>query len=275
MIAQWLHRIVGAACTIGALAACQQNPVTGRSQFMIVSEEQAQTASVQAYTKTVSEAQSKRRLDTNAARTERVRAITNQLVGRAQVLAPSTAGWAWELHVIEDANVNAWCMPGGKMAVYSGLIDRLQPSDDELAQVIGHEISHALLGHGRERMSRAIATNVALQVGSIAAGVNLTGLESVAMVALELPNSRGAELEADKVGIELAARAGFHPEAAVTLWQKMAQLNSGARTPQWLSTHPSDAARLAQLRSLVPQMMPHYEASRGERAGKPRVRARD
>ena len=277
MASKWLHRIIGGLLAISALAGCQENPVTGRSQFMIVSEEQAQTASIQAYAKTVSDAQGKRRLDTNAARTARVLAITNQLVTQARVLTPSTAGWGWEMHVIDDPNVNAWCMPGGKMAVYTGLLERLAPSDDELAQVIGHEISHALLQHGRERMSRAVATNVALQVGSIAAGVNLTGLESVAMVALELPNSRGAELEADRLGIELAAKSGYHPEAAVTLWQKMAQASSGARSPQWLSTHPSDETRTAQLRTLVPQMMPYYEATRSDarRPAKSVPRGRD
>jgi predicted Zn-dependent protease len=173
---------------------------------------------------------------------------------------PASRSWAWEVHVIDNADVNAWCMPGGKMAVYTGLLDRLAPSDDELGQVIAHEISHALLQHGRERMSRAVATNVALQVGSIATGVNLSGLESVAMIALELPNSRGAELEADRLGIELAAKSGFHPQAAVTLWQKMAQL-AGARPPQWLSTHPSDDARTSNLRALVPQMMPYYQTA--------------
>ena len=264
MAGKWLHRIVGGLLAISVLAGCQENPVTGRSQFMIVSEEQAQSASVQAYAKTVADAQGKRRLDTNAARTARVRAITSQLVGQAKALAPNTAGWTWEMHVIDDPNVNAWCMPGGKMAVYTGLIDRLAPSDDELAQVIGHEISHAMLQHGREQMSRAIATNVALQVGSVAAGVNLTGLESVAMVALELPNSRSSELEADRLGIELAAKSGYHPGAAVTLWQKMAQVSGGAQPPQWLSTHPSDATRIANLQSLVPQMMPYYEATRGD-----------
>jgi predicted Zn-dependent protease len=277
MSTTWQHRSVGILVALAALLGCEQNPVTGRSQLMIVSEEQAQAASVQAYAKTVADAQIKRRLDTNAARTARVRGITDQLVAQAKTLMPGTAGWAWEMHVIDDPNVNAWCMPGGKMAVYTGLIDRLAPSDDELAQVIGHEISHALLQHGRERMSRAVATNMALQVGSVAAGVDLTGLETVAMVALELPNSRGAELEADKVGIELAAKAGYDPQAAVTLWQKMSQLSAGARTPQWLSTHPSDETRIAQLRALVPQMMPYYEATRGgtRRPVKPPVRQRD
>lgn len=243
------------------LTGCETNPVTGRTQVMIVSEEQAQSASTQAYAKTVSDAQSKRKLDSSGARTARVRAITERLVAQAQRVVPESATWKWEVHVIDDPSVNAWCMPGGKMAVYTGLINKLSPTDDELAQVMGHEISHALLQHGRERMSRAVATNAALQIGSIASGVNLTGLESVAMIALELPNSRTAETEADRVGIEIAARAGFNPNAAVSLWQKMAQLGGGSGTPQWLSTHPSDETRIANLKALVPTMMPHYQAA--------------
>jgi len=253
----WKYALQYALLAASLLTGCQQNPVTGRTQFLIVSEQQAQAASAQAYVKTVTEARSKQRLDSNWQRTARVRKITDRLVGQAVVLLPASAAWTWQVHVIDDPNVNAWCMPGGKMAVYTGLIERLAPSDDELAQVIGHEISHALLQHGRERMSRAVATSMALQVGSIASGVNLTGLESVAMVALELPNSRDAELEADRLGIELAAKSGFHPNAAVSLWQKMSRLG-GPKPPQLLSTHPSDESRIANLRSLVPTMMPYY-----------------
>lgn len=247
------------------LGGCHTNPVTGRQQLMIVSEQEAQSASAQAYAKTVGAAQIQRKLDTQPARTNRVKAITQRLVDQAVRIVPASAQWAWQVHVIDDASVNAWCMPGGKMAVYTGLITRLNVTDDELAQVIGHEISHALLQHGRERMSRAVATNVGLQVGSIATGVDLTGLESVAMIALELPNSRTAETEADVLGMEIAARAGFHPNAAVTLWQKMAQVSGNARTPEWLSTHPSDQARIANLQALVPKMLPHYQAATGRR----------
>ena len=245
------------------LSGCETNPVTGRTQVMIVSEEQAQSASAQAYAKTVTDAQGKRKLDTNSARTARVRGITERLIAQAGRILPASANWQWQMHVIDDDSVNAWCMPGGKMAVYTGLINKLSPTDDELAQVIGHEISHALLQHGRERMSRAVATNVGLQIGSIASGVDLTGLESVAMVALELPNSRTGETEADRVGIEIAARAGYNPNAAVSLWQKMSRLG-GAKPPQWLSTHPSDEARIANLQKLVPTMMPLYQAAKGD-----------
>jgi predicted Zn-dependent protease len=148
------------------------------------------------------------------------------------------------------------------MAVYTGLLDKIKPTDDELAQVMAHEISHALLQHGRERMSRAVATNAALTVGSVATGVNLSGLENVAMVALELPNSRTGETEADRLGIEIAARAGYNPNAAISLWQKMAKLSGGSGGPEWLSTHPSDQTRIANLQQLVPKMTPLYQAAR-------------
>jgi predicted Zn-dependent protease len=249
------------------LPGCQTNPVTGRTQVMIVSEEQAESASVQAYAKTVGDARVQRKLDTNAARTARVQAITQRLVAQAVRVVPASAKWSWQVHVIDTDDVNAWCMPGGKMAIYTGLISKLNATDEELAQVMGHEISHALLQHGRERMSRAVATNVGLQIGSIATGVDLSGMETVAMVALELPNSRTAETEADVLGIEIAARAGYNPNAAVTLWQKMAQLG-GSKPPQWLSTHPSDQARIDNLRALVPKMMPLYQAASGNPASR-------
>jgi len=248
------------------IAGCETNPVTGRKQVMLVSENQAQEASAQAYAKTVSQARGQRKLDTNSARTARVQQITSRLVNQAIRVVPESADWKWEMHVIEDPNINAWCMPGGKMAVYTGLIDKINPSDDELAQVIGHEISHALLQHGRERMSRAVATNAALAIGSVASGVNLTGLENVAMVALELPNSRTAETESDKLGIEIAARAGYDPNAAITLWQKMARASGGGGGPEWLSTHPSDETRIANLKKIIPSVMPFYVASTGSGA---------
>jgi predicted Zn-dependent protease len=255
----------------GLVAGCETNPVTGRSQVMIVSEDQAQSASIQAYSKTVSQARSQRKLDTDSARSARVQQITSRLVAQAVRVVPESANWKWEVHVLNDPSVNAWCMPGGKMAVYTGLLQKLNPTDDELAQVLGHEISHALLQHGRERMSRAVATNAALAIGSVASGVNLSGLENVAMVALELPNSRTAETEADRLGIEIAARAGFNPNAAVSLWQKMAKASGGGDGPEWLSTHPSDERRIANLQQLIPTMMPLYQAA--SRRGENRARS--
>ena len=136
-------------------------------------------------------------------------------------------GWKWEENVIEMLEVNAWAMPGGKMAVYSGIIEKLQLTDDELAAIMGHEIAHALREHSRERASRQAATGVALSVAGAVLGVGDTGVNLANMVAnvtLNLPNSRTQETEADRIGVELAARAGYNPAAAVTLWEKMAKV---------------------------------------------------
>jgi predicted Zn-dependent protease len=244
-----------------ALPGCQQNPVSGRTQFVLVSEEQAQASSAQAYTQTLADAQKKGKLSTNAALNARVKRITDRLIAQATVMYPPSKDWKWSVAVLDEPELNAWCMPGGKMAIYTGIINKLALSDDEIAQIMGHEISHALLGHGRERMSRALATQAGLQLGSIAAGADLTGLAPIADIALTLPNSRTSETEADRYGIELAARAGYNPRAAVSLWEKMAS-TGGGQPPQFLSTHPSPANRIQALTALVPQMQPLYEKAR-------------
>ncbi|MEQ8662089.1 MAG: M48 family metallopeptidase, partial [Gammaproteobacteria bacterium] len=156
-----------------------------------------------------------------------------------------------------------WAMAGGKMALYTGLVEQLEPSDDELAQVLAHELAHALAKHSVEKMSVAAATNVGVQTIGVATGSGLAmqGSALLAALALSLPNSRSMESEADQIGIELAARAGYDPRAAVTLWEKMGALGSRGQ-PQFLSTHPHPETRQAALAALVPQMMPLYEQAR-------------
>jgi predicted Zn-dependent protease len=157
-------------------------------------------------------------------------------------------------------------MAGGKMALYTGLVEKIKPSDDELAQVLGHEIAHALAKHSAEQMSVAMASQVGVLAVGIAAenkGLALTGASLAAALAIQMPNSRAAESEADRIGIELAAKAGYNPRAAVTLWQKMAKVG-GKGPPEFLSTHPAPGNREKNLASLIPQMMPYYE-QKGER----------
>ncbi len=243
------------------LAGCQQNPVSGRKQLVLVSEEQAQASSATAYAQTLSEAQKKGKLSTDAALNARVKRITDKLVVQAGGMYAPSRDWKWSVAVIDEPTLNAWCMPGGKMAIYTGIIEKLKLSDDEIAQIMGHEIAHALLGHGRERMSRALAMQGSMVLGSIVAGQDLSALGPVADIALTLPNSRTGESEADRYGIELAARAGYDPRAAVRLWEKMSAA-SGNGPPQFLSTHPSPDNRIQALNALVPQMMPIYEKSR-------------
>ncbi len=256
------------ALSIVLLTACTTSP-TGRSQLMLVSESQAIAASKTAYAETLRPFAKEGKLDNDAALKRRVERITARLVAQAVRMRPETRNWDWSVAVIDDPEtVNAWCMAGGKMAIYTGLIQQLEPSDDELAQVMGHEIAHALAKHQAEKMSVSLAS----QLGVLAAGVIgaattdrpglvLTGAAAAAALAIELPNSRTAEAEADRIGIELAAKAGYDPSAAVTLWEKMGAL-SGSRPPQFLSTHPSPENRKAALQALVPQMMQFYRQAK-------------
>ena len=242
------------------ITACATN-LAGRRQLMLVSENQAIQASKQAYVNTLKPFQQKGKLNNDPKLVARIQRITDRLIEQAKILRPETRKWDWSVKIIDDPDtVNAWCMAGGKMAIYTGLIDKLKATDDEIAQVMGHEIAHALLNHSAERMSVAMATQLA--VGAYAQSKNAspgkTALAAVAaQVAITLPNSRTSESEADRVGIELAARAGYDPRAAVTLWQKMAKLGGG-RPPEFLSTHPSPKNREKALRKLVVKMMPYY-----------------
>ena len=195
----------------------------------------------------------------------RIKRITAKLIHAAPALRPDAAQWPWEVHVFSSKELNAWCMPGGKIGFYTGLIDRLNATDDEIAAVIGHEIAHALREHGRERASQAMATQLGIAVVSAAAGIGAGGQDLVNMVTdltFSLPNSRLHETEADRIGVELAARAGYNPYGTVTLWEKMARASNG-EPPQWLSTHPSSQTRLDDLRNYSARVMPIYESTKG------------
>jgi len=203
--------------------------------------------------------------------TARVRAIAQRLIPQTAVFRKDAPQWKWEVNVITSPEVNAWCMPGGKIAVYTGIIEKLQITDDELAAVMGHEIAHALREHGRERASQHMASSVGSSVVGAVADVFLpgtgqvgAGLASVVgQVTYELPYSRVHETEADRIGVELAARAGYDPRAAVTLWQKMAKLSSGGSAPpKLLSTHPSNEDRIKDLTEFSQKVMPLYEQAR-------------
>ncbi len=247
------------------LIACTTSP-TGRSQFMLVSPEQAISASKEAYVKTLKPLDDKGKIDNDPIVTKRVKLITGRIISQAIKQYPHTRNWQWSVKVIDDPEtVNAWCMAGGKMAIYTGLINKVKPTDDELAQVMGHEISHALANHTAEKMSTQLATQIGMVALSVAvtdndySAVALSGAALAASMAIELPNSRTAEREADLMGIELAARAGYNPNAAATLWQKMAKVG-GATPPEFFSTHPAPGNRQQTLRELAPKMMPYYKA---------------
>ena len=235
-----------------------------RHQRMALSSEQVNAESQKAYAQMMSQAQQKGALDKDAAQVARVKAIVSRLVPQTVAFRADAPKWAWETHVLSTDEVNAWCMPGGKIAVYTGLINKLQPTDDELAAVLGHEMGHALREHTREQMSQQAITQTA--IGGIGAllgigdlGQSLAG--AVANVTLQLPKSRGMETEADHIGVELAARAGYNPQSAVSLWQKMEKL-AGSEPPKWLSTHPPSADRVADLQKQIQKVMPLYQQAK-------------
>jgi predicted Zn-dependent protease len=243
---------------LSLITACATSP-TGRTQLMLVSPESAIVESRKAYLSTVDELEQQNKLVDDPRMEDRIRTITGRLITEAVALYPQSGGWEWSVAIIDDPEtVNAWCMAGGRMAVYTGLFSKLKLTDDEFAQIMGHEISHALANHTAERMSRAMATTlgvIAIGAASEHKGVAMGGAAAAAKLALELPNSRTAESEADRIGIELATRAGYDPDAAVTLWQKMGSLG-GSSSPEFLSTHPAPGNREAALAALIPEMRP-------------------
>ena len=172
--------------------------------------------------------------------------------------------------MLTSPEVNAWCIPGGKVAAFTGLIERLQVTDDELAAVMGHEIAHALREHGRERASQHMAAGISASLVGILADIFLPGAGQLATegaalgteVGVLLPYSRVHETEADRIGVELAARAGYDPGAAIALWQKMAKMSGGSAPPQLLSTHPSNEARIKDLTEFSRRVLPLYEQAR-------------
>jgi predicted Zn-dependent protease len=229
---------------------------------MIVSEDSAIAASKQAYVEMLKPYAQKGKIDNDPALKDRVYRITGRLIAQALKMRPETKDWDWSIKIIDDPEtVNAWAMAGGKMALYSGLVKKINPTDDELAQVLGHEIAHALAKHSAEKMSVAMASTIGVAAVGVVAenkGMALTGAALAAALAVQKPNSRAAETEADRIGIELAAKAGYDPSAAVTLWQKMAKVG-GKGPPEFLSTHPAPENREKKLAALVPQMMSYYQ----------------
>lgn len=256
-----LHRMAAMIVLMILLNACATSP-TGRRQLMLVSEDSAIVASKEAYLSTVGELNQAGKIDSDRAVNQRVDNITGRLITQAIEMRSNSADWEWSVVVIDDPEmVNAWAMAGGRMAIYTGLLEQVKPTDAELAQVLGHEIAHALANHTAEKMSMQMATSMGVAIVGIASdntGVALSGAALAAMVAINLPNSRAAETEADIIGIELAAKAGYDPNAAVSFWKKMSAV-SPSNTPELLATHPNSAKRQQKLTELVPEMMPYYQ----------------
>ena len=259
--------LAAGACALSGCASTTSGGAVGaeRKQLLLVSSAQLEQMAAQSYSRLQADASKKGTLNTDAALTARVRAIAVRIEPHTAVFRRDAPGWKWEVSVINSKELNAFCMPGGKIAFYSGLITQLNLSDAEIAVVMGHEISHALREHSREQVSQAIAAQTTIDIGAalLGLGSGSAGLASTAYQALIATKfSRVDENEADRMGLELTARAGYDPHAGVSLWQKMMKANQGGRSPEFLSTHPAESNRIQQIESLLPAVMPLYDAAR-------------
>jgi predicted Zn-dependent protease len=258
-----------ALCSIFMLVGCGTTTQKGavgvdRRQLLLVSAEELDHMAAQTYSKLKSDATAKGELNTDAALTQRVRAIARRIQPQTRVFRSDAPAWNWEVNVIDSKELNAFCMPGGRIMFYSGLIKKLNLTDDEIAIVMGHEIAHALREHSREQASQAMAAQAGVGLGAAILGVGGAGADLAAQgyqLFVATKFSRTDETEADRIGLELAARAGYDPRAGVSLWQKMMKASEGA-PPEFLSTHPADASRVQTIQSLLPTVMPLYNAAR-------------
>ena len=259
-------KVLGSLAVLVLATACQTVQTTNggvvgvnRQQQMLVGAAEIEQASAVAYSDAIQKAQRAGNLNTDAALAARVRRVAQRLIAQTPAFRPDAKNWKWEVNTIRNDDVNAFCMAGGKIVVYSGLVTRLKLTDDELAAVVGHEIAHALREHVREQASSQQLGQL-LALGASVAGLKdqYVGLAGDAFQLYGLKHSRRDETEADLIGVELAARAGYDPRAAVTLWDKMAA-NGGGRPLEFLSTHPSPENRQAVLRDASGKVLPLYQ----------------
>lgn len=264
-----MSSLAASVIAVGA-TGCSTTTDTGaigvdRNQLLVVSNEQVQQLSNQAFQQEIAAARAKGLLDTNPAQLARLQKISQRLIAQTGAYRSDARQWPWEVHVIKSNELNAHVLPGGKIVFYSGIIDRLSLTDAEIAAIMGHEMAHALREHTRERLSREVATQTGIGIAASVLGLS-QGQAQLAGLAGDLgisrPHSRTQETEADLMGLELMARAGYDPNAAISLWRKMQSASGRGEPPQFLSTHPVSSTRIATIQSLLPRVMPLYQQSR-------------
>ena len=256
--------LLAAASAAAAPAMAQVDVGKASAMRKLVPAEQIEQAGTQQFVATVKEAQAKNALvPQNHPQTQRLHTIARKIIPFASAWNPRAKDWKWQVALINSGEINAFCLPGGKIAFYTGILDKLQLSDDEAAMIMGHEMAHALREHARERLAKSSATNLGLRLGSELLGLGNLGALAADMGSqlLTLKFSREDESEADLVGLELAARAAYLPTASVSLWQKMAKAGGGNGIA-FLSTHPSGPERIKQLQANVPKVQGLYEAAK-------------
>lgn len=251
-----------------ALSGCATTTTGGavgatRPQLLLVSSAQVEQMAAQTYTKLVADATTGGVLNKNPALLKRVRAIAARIAAQTATFRADAPSWKWEINLLDSPELNAFCMPGGKIVFYTGLIEKLSLSDAEIAIVMGHEVAHALREHSREQMSQALVAQTTIGAGASLMGlsqgsVDLARAGYQALIATRF--SRNDEAEADRIGLELAARSGYDPRAGVTLWKKMMAANQSGRPPEFLSSHPAEVSRVAQIEALLPTVLPLYQA---------------
>ncbi len=276
---QYLLALALSLSVLGPAIAADATPGEGvdvkKSRLLLLPKSTVENSSAQQYAQMMRAAAQKNALNADAAQLERLRRIARTLIPPAARFNEDSKRWRWEVNLISSRSINAFCMPGGKIAFFSGIISALQLTDDEVAVIMGHEVAHALLEHGRARMSEQVLKSVGVSVA--AAVLNLghasaSVLSQAADLAVTLPFSRQHETDADLVGMELAARAGFDPRAAAEVWRKMSKLGGSGKSqpPQFLSTHPAHASRIRDIELNLPRVMPLYEAALRSKGAAPR-----
>ena len=264
-IVPWVMACVLACAGVATAQAREGVEVGGNSAFTkLVSADTVERSATQQYAQMLQQAAAKNALaPKDNAQVKRLRAIAAHIIPFAKDWNSRATQWHWEVNLLGSKQINAFCMPGGKIAFYSGILQTLKLTDDEVAMVMGHEIAHALREHARERMGKNAATGIGANLLSQVFGFGQIGqtVTNYGAQLLTLEFSREDESEADLVGMELAARAGYDPRAGVTLWQKMGAAG-GSGPPQWLSTHPSGSSRIAEIEANLPKVMPLYERAR-------------
>lgn len=272
-----VHRILslGILLGLGLLTGCASTTTSGtvgisRQQLLLIPAATVERQSAQMYSAMTTEASKKSELNVNVEMTKRVRGIAERMIPHVGEFRKDAANWNWEVNVFESEQINAFCMPGGKIGFYSGIIEKLELNDDEIAAIMGHEIAHALREHGREKISQqTLGRAIVAGLAASQKPQNQVGTYQIATLAsqlfVHLPFSRHMESEADAMGLELSARAGYDPAAAAVLWEKMGRASKGS-PPEFLSTHPSGVTRIAEIKALLPKVQSLHEqalASKG------------